>query len=176
MRSRVIVIFLCAAPLFLAACGTPPPGPVSSSNPTDAEQRFMVAKEVRDADNARIAAIERGDFEGYLAAYLEDAVWIPPHSQEVIGLEMARLRAREVMDQVAIEQTIDTQEQTIMSPDWVLDRGRYTMKITPKAGGEPRYDSGPFLTVWRRDADGKWKIAFDMWGSRSPIVETGQAK
>lgn len=171
MRGRVIAAFPCIVLFLLAACSQPT-GEQVSKTPSEAEASFMISKEVRDADAARKSAIENGDIEAYLAFFLEDAVWIPPHSPEVIGREMARLRAGELLKQISIQQTIETQEQTVMAPDWVVDRGRYTMKIMPKSGGEARYESGPFLNIWRRDADGKWKIAFDMWGSKSPLVET----
>ena len=167
MKCRALTVILGTA-LLLTAC-TPPSGDDVSGEPAD--DAVMITKEVREADAARNAALEAGDIDAYLASYMEDAVWIPPHSQEVIGHKMARMRAGEVLDQVSIQQAIDIREQVVMAPDWVLDRGRYNIKITPAEGGDPRYDSGPFLTVWRKDADGKWKVAFDMWGSKAPLVE-----
>ena len=167
MRCRALISILVTA-LLLTAC-TPPSGDNVSGKPGG--DTVMITKEVRDADAARNAALEAGDIDAYLASYMEDAVWIPPHSQEVIGHKMARMRAGEVLEQVSIQQAIDTREQVVMAPDWVLDRGRYNIKITPVGDGEVRYDSGPFLTVWRKDADGKWKVAFDMWGSKDPLIE-----
>lgn len=175
MRGRVYLAFLGIMPLLMAACSGPSSKEVSKE-PSEADLRPAITKEVRGADEARIAAIEKADLDGYLSCYMEDAVWIPPHSQEVVGREMARLRAGEVLKQISIQQTIEIQEQTVMAPDWVLDRGRYTMKIIQKSDSATRYDSGPFLTVWRRDTDGKWKIAFDMWGSKSPLIEKASAR
>lgn len=167
MRCRALTLILGTA-LLLTAC-TPPSGNSVSGKPAD--DVGMITKEVRDADAVRNAALEAGDIDAYLASYMEDAVWIPPHSQEVIGHKMARIRASEVMKQVSVQEAIDTREQVVMAPDWVLDRGRYNIQITPVGGGEVRYDSGPFLTVWHKDEDGKWKVAFDMWGSKNPLVE-----
>ena len=167
MRCRALTIIL-GTTLLLTACN-PPSGDGVSVKP--AGDAVMITKEVRDADAVRNAALEAGDIDAYLASYMEDAVWIPPHSQEVIGHKMARIRAGEVLDQISIQQAIDTREQVVMAPDWVLDRGRYNIKITPAGGGEIRYDSGPFMTVWHKDTDGKWKVAFDMWGSKNPLVE-----
>ena len=37
-------------------------------------------------------------------------------------------------------------------------RGTYTIVTRPKAGGDPFIDVGPFLTVFKRQADGSWKL------------------
>jgi ketosteroid isomerase-like protein len=35
-------------------------------------------------------------------------------------------------------------------------------------GGEPQKDSGKFIEVWRRQGDGSWKIADDIFNSSLP--------
>ena len=43
----------------------------------------------------------------------------------------------------------------------------YEMTI-PVPGGEPQKDSGKFVEVWRRQGDGSWQIADDIFNSSLP--------
>lgn len=47
--------------------------------------------------------------------------------------------------------------------------GTYHMTV-PNADGEVVAIDGKYLTVWRRDADGVWKMAVDMFNSDGPPV------
>lgn len=40
-----------------------------------------------------------------------------------------------------------------------------TSVTTPKPGGSPIHGSGKALWVLRCDADGNWKLAYDIWNS-----------
>ena len=133
--------------------------------------------EVHAAADVRLHALESGDVEAYLSVYTEDAVWMPPASaMEIVGKEAARQRIKQSFDAATLEPVIQSREQTVMSPDWIADRGQYSILVTPKGGGDSRQEVGSFLTIWRRDAAGKWKIYFDIWNTNSPIVDLTQAK
>ena len=41
----------------------------------------------------------------------------------------------------------------------------YSMKSTPKAGGKPVLGNGKGVEVYRREADGKWKIIRNVWNA-----------
>jgi ketosteroid isomerase-like protein len=47
--------------------------------------------------------------------------------------------------------------------------GTYDLKMKD-ASGKPVLDKGKFLTVWKKQADGKWKVLFDMFNSDLPAV------
>ena len=132
--------------------------------------------EVHAAADTRLKAIETGDVEAYLSVYTDDAVWMPPSAVEVVGKEAARRRISQAFEAVTLEPVVQSREQTVMSPEWIADRGQYSIMVTPKQGGETRQEVGSFLTLWRRDADGKWKIYFDIWNTNRPIVDLGTAK
>jgi ketosteroid isomerase-like protein len=56
-------------------------------------------------------------------------------------------------------------EEVRVAGDWAYSRGTYSATLTPKAGGEPREDSGKYLTILERQSDGSWKIARDCFNS-----------
>lgn len=47
-----------------------------------------------------------------------------------------------------------------------INRGSYTLKFTLPAGAGS--DDGKFLWVLKKDDDGRWKIAVDMFSSNRP--------
>lgn len=125
---------------------------------------------IRKAGQSRMQAISAGDVNGYLAAYADDAVWMPPNIDDIVGKAGATQRLAGVLEETALQVDLETVEQAVLSPDWVLERGRYTITRTPKKGGDAENDVGSYLTVWKRQADQSFKIAYDTWHSDRPPV------
>lgn len=106
-----------------------------------------------------------GKLEGVVAAYAEDAVYLPPHHVAVHGRDAIReyLKtplSRGVSD-LAFEVTYIKQQGPVA---W--DVGTYRMTI-PQNDGTKKEDHGKYLTVWRRVGE-KWLIAADAWSSDLP--------
>ena len=157
--------------LLLLGCGT-----AEHESPTPSAATSLATAEVHAAADARLKALAAGDVEAYLSVYTDDAVWMPPSPIEVVGKEAARLRIGQAFETATLDPVIHSREQTVMSPDWIADRGQYSIMVTPKQGGESRQEVGSFLILWRRDVDGKWKIYFDIWNTDRPIVEMEPVK
>jgi uncharacterized protein (TIGR02246 family) len=161
---NVPVSVMAAALLLLPGCG-----PSSQQQAPTASQ--VDTKPVRDASDARSAALASGDIEGYLGLHADDAVWMPPNAPDIIGKDVGRQRLQQVFAEMTIEQKVETDELTMMSPEWVSQRGQYSVVSTPKKGGTGHQDVGSFLTIWRLGKDGKWQVAFDIWKSNRPPQE-----
>jgi uncharacterized protein (TIGR02246 family) len=163
--SSIAVTALVVAGLLLAVCG-----PVEKQTASIDED--ALAREVKAALEASNAALVAEDVEGYLAHYMDDAVWMPPNAEEFIGKGPAKQRLTAIFAAVDVEGESTIEEQMVMGPNWVAVRGQYALSITAKEGqAEPQLDIGSFLSLWTRDADGKWKIACDIWNSdRGPTL------
>jgi ketosteroid isomerase-like protein len=46
-----------------------------------------------------------------------------------------------------------------------IERARYEATISPKAGGDVKKESGKHIVVYRRRADGSWKVLWEIWNS-----------
>ena len=143
----------------------------SPAAPQNAGETNSAMKAVKAANKARTAALAAGDIDKYLQAYEDDAVWIPPHSPEIVGREVAAARIKPLMDQVSIEIVGHDDEHVATGPDWIAERGRYVATITPKKGGDSRQDGGNFMMLWHRGRDGVWRISWEMWTSAQPVLE-----
>lgn len=157
-----MIVIATVLPLLFIACS---PG-------TQQQAAFKTAVDtaaIRSAGQERMTAIAAGNIDGYLAAYEDEAVWMPPQAEEIVGKAAARQRLQGVLDQVSIETEGMVDEEVVMSPEWVLIRGTYTMTRTPKGGAEAEDAVGTYLTMWHRQGDGSFKIAYDMWNSDRPL-------
>ncbi len=167
MKTQLTVISLTLALMF--SCST-----ADQSAQKETMQPPPDTAAIRQAGQARFEAAAAGDTGRYLAAYADDAIWMPPAAEEIVGKAAARQRMEGVLAEVEIEMDTTTDEEMVLSPDWVLDRGSYAMTRTPRDGGEPEDVVGSYLTLWHRDSDGSWKIAFDIWNSDRPLTADAQ--
>ncbi|HVO63840.1 MAG TPA: nuclear transport factor 2 family protein [Terriglobales bacterium] len=107
-----------------------------------------------------------GELDGVVAAYAEDAVYLPPHHEAVHGREAIRDYVRVPLghgvSDLAFEVTYIKQEGSIA---W--DVGTYRMTV-PRNDGSRNEDRGKYLTVWRRIGN-KWLIVADAWSSDLPV-------
>ena len=53
--------------------------------------------------------------------------------------------------------------------EWAIERGAYTITLTPRSGGAPIDDSGKYITIYQAQRDGTWLMARDIWNSDRPL-------
>ncbi len=103
-----------------------------------------------------------GELERLVAAYAEDAVYMPPHHAAVHGRDAIREYLKGPMQHGVTNLTYEV-TYIKRSGGLAYDVGRYSMSI-PQDGGL-RQDRGKYLTVWKRQPDGHWKIVADSFSS-----------
>ena len=64
---------------------------------------------------------------------------------------------------------IEIQEATLhevmIHGDWAYARDSYRNALHPHTGGEAQVEGGKNLWLFRREADGSWKIFRNMWNA-----------
>lgn len=111
------------------------------------------------------AVMRSGDMSTYLAILCEDAVYLPPNASTKRGEEL-RQGLREFVNSNLVEWPRFEHGETIIGGDLAFHEYIYTMKVTPKAGGQPATGYGNGMQVLRREADGAWKILRNIWNAR----------
>jgi uncharacterized protein (TIGR02246 family) len=120
---------------------------------------------IRKAGNDWASHWNKKDLEKVVAAYAPDAVYLPPHHAAVHGRDSIREYLKGPLAHGVTD--LDFEVTYIKrAGDLAYDVGRYTMTV-PHDGARTR-DEGKYLTVWRRQADGRWQIAADAWSSDLP--------
>ena len=122
------------------------------------------ARAAIEAANAQFSdAFARGDAKALAAMYTSDAIAFPPdgdmvHGNEAIGEFWKATRDSGV--QTAALTTIDVGR----SGDVAYEVGKVSLTIQP-AGKELTTAVAKYVVVWKRQADGSWKLHRDIWNS-----------
>jgi ketosteroid isomerase-like protein len=120
----------------------------------------------RDAEWA-IAASEGRDIERVLSYWTEDAVLLPPGLPTVVGKAALRQYVEGSMQIPGFRITWTSTDVTF-SPDgnfaYMFGRNAVTMNAPD---GTPATTEGRGVTIWRRDTDGEWRCAVDIWNAEA---------
>lgn len=111
------------------------------------------------------AASEGRDVERILSYWTEDAVVMPPGLPSVIGKAALRQYVEGSLRIPGFRITWESTDATL-SPDgqlaYMFSRNTVTMN---SPDGTPLTTVGRAVTVWRREPDGEWRCAVDIWNT-----------
>lgn len=157
-RSAIAALFVT-----LAACQ-----PAAPAGLTDADRAAFKAL---DDDFAKLAMA--ADYGALVKMYYaEDAVFMAPNAPAATGHAAieAMLRTFPPISNFTLQS-----DDVDGVGDLAYCRGRYSMTMTPP-GGAAMADSGKFLEIYRKQADGSWKVTRDMFNSDVPLPVPVPAK
>lgn len=143
----------------LTAC-TPAPPPID----TAAEERALRAGEEQWTKD-----IAARDIEKWLSHYADDATLMAPGAPPVTGKESIKAMLKGMLDDPAIKLTFAPQHVAVAkSGELAYSSGSYEMTMTDPATKKPVNDHGSYVTVYRKDAGGKWLAISDINTSAVP--------
>ena len=130
-----------------------------------AETKHADEQAVRDADAewSRVAGAK--DLDKTVSYYADDAVVLPPNQPMVTSKDGIRNLWKGFLDSLTDISWKTTRVETSKSGNMAYMIGTYAM--TMKDGTR---DTGKYCEVWKKQADGKWKVAADMFSSDSPAA------
>ena len=112
---------------------------------------------IRSAEKALAEAFEASDPTAWVDYYTEDAIFVGPGMPAVEG----RDALVDLAPAVVISSMEIVADSTIGAGDFAATQGRGSWVSGPKGSDGPRVRRR-FLMVWRRDADGRWRIAREL--------------
>ena len=160
-------VFLCAIALTLmltfAGC---------QSAPTPEPKRDVAAdvKAINALGDQFAAAYNSSNAAAMAATYADDAIMMDPNQAAIVGKQaiQAAYEARSKENAGKTARTMAfTPLETEVAGDWAYDRGNLTVTITPKSG-KPMEESVKYLTIYKRQPDGSWRIYRDISNLNNP--------
>jgi ketosteroid isomerase-like protein len=132
---------------------------LSGSGIALAEQENVEINKVRLDFNA---AFNAGKAEAIGQLIDLNGVWLPPGKQAVVGKDKIVQHYADYFARVRSEFELKSGDIQV-SDGWAFMSGAFSRADTPKAGGEATQASGHYLFVLKKQPDGIWKIARDIW-------------
>ena len=124
---------------------------MSSNFESDVQAITEIRERTMHAENV-------GDAEFFDSACAEDVVVMPPGMPVVVGRDAAVGFMRAFLGQFDLRIEYVSEEIRV-DGDVAYDRGTYSQTLGPKCGGTEASENGNYLWLYRRAADGTWKMA-----------------
>ena len=154
MTTKPLVLFGCFTLLSFAFTH-----PASAAD-TNTEQAVRDA----DAEWSKVAAAK--DLDKTVSFYADDAMVLPPNQPMVTSKTGIRDLWKGFFDGLTDISWKTSRVEMAKSGDMGCLIGTYAM--TMKDGSK---DTGKYCEVWKKQADGKWKVVTDMFSSDLPAGE-----
>lgn len=132
------------------------------------------ADELLAADRAFARETAARGVDGWVEAFAPDGAMVSGDG-EIVGHAAIREAMAGFLGDPEIEFRWEPERaEAAPAGDWGFTIGRYTVRRRPAAAGaEPELlERGRYLTVWRREDDGRWRVVADI-GDEATSEPTG---
>lgn len=136
---------------------------LSCSRPA-AESRSLTEADVqalRDCVAANVRTALAGDAAAFAALYTEDAMLLPPDGAPVEG----RAAIQELFGALTVTAFSSSLVEVEGRDDLAYGRGIHSWTFAAPGAAEPVSESGKWIAIWKRQADGSWLIWRDIWNN-----------
>ena len=171
IRTFTLCLALAGALAVTGCTPAPAPPPAAASPVVDNPADIAALNAARDAF---MAGYEAGDAEAIGKLYMPEAISESNNQPSLVGREAIVASLKGMFEQVTVKTTL-TPAETRTLGDVGLDRGTYTVTVTPKAGAPPSTSEGRYMVIYVRDTDGSWRVSRDMDNGVMPPAATEPA-
>ncbi len=153
---RNLMLYLCGA-LLLSAC-----------NPLGQQDGAKAAQAMKAADAALQKALADKNLDDIIGFYAEDAVLLPTAQPIVVGKAAIRAEWQHILSIPEFENRSSTTRIEVASgADLAYSMGTYLATMLDEDGGLAM-EPGKWLSVWKPQADGAWRIVVEMYNTDIP--------
>ena len=135
----------------------------ASAQPAKLGEKDLAA--IRTASDAFTKGVVAGDFALVSKLYTENASFMPPNERAVAGRADIQTWLKGLPPVKEFKFTLAEIEGR---GDLAYVKGSYTMTLAPPGAPAPINEAGKFIEIRRRQADGSWPIAVDIFNSDLP--------
>jgi len=155
IRTHSLLLTISAAfvACFAAACSSQPAAPPDT--------RAADETAIRAASDVWNQAAAAKDLDKSVSVYTDDAVLFAPKAPAAIGKDSIRKGWQGLLAAPGLKLTVTTSGVDVArSGDLAVERGTFSVVTTDKKG-KPNTETGQLVVVWKKQADGSWKVVAD---------------
>src|SRR5580700_9569933 len=165
-RKTKLALWGClAVVLFAAGCG--------ENKPPDT--RAADEKTIRNLDAQWSKTAAARDVDGTVSYYTDDASLLAPNAPIASDRQSIRAAWASLLTPDTSLTWQASKLEVARSGELAYLVGVYQM-TTKDAQGKPASDTGKFVEVWKKQADGKWKVVADIFNTDLPALAPAPAR
>ena len=116
-------------------------------------------------------ALNRGSTDAALMLYAQDGVFMAPYSQSAVGKEAVRKAYDAVFSELKFDVEFSIAELVMMAPNWAYVRTNSAGTTGHASTGKTTAEANQELFIFRKDGDGKWRIARYSFSPTNPPTD-----
>jgi uncharacterized protein (TIGR02246 family) len=126
-------------------------------------------KTVDDFSSASIEAMTTNNTEKVIMYYTDDATQLPNNGPAVKGRENIKAEMEKMMSMgMKMKDVSFTSVEVNAAGDFGYEIGNYSMTMEMAPMGEMK-DDGKYVTLFKKQQDGSWKVYAEIWNTNTPI-------
>lgn len=150
-----------ASLLLLAGCNSAPTTPAAPAVDLVAEQ-----SKIRDIESGWVKEAAAKDLEKSAGHYSDDAILMLPGAPPAKGKDAIKAAWKGMLDDPNLKLNFSADRVEMSAGgDLATTRGSYSMTVTNPKTKKPVDDKGSYMTVYKKQADGTWRVIEDMTSS-----------
>jgi uncharacterized protein (TIGR02246 family) len=162
MHNRYFLAAAFALTVILAGCNQAPPPPAPDTHDAD-------VKAIRDVETAAVQAIAAKDIDKLGAFYADDASVFAPDAPVINGMAAIKAAWKSIVADKNFSLTFASDKVDVAkSGDLGYCEGAATMTFTDPKTKKVLTERGKYVTVYKKQADGSWKVVADIWNGDAP--------
>lgn len=158
MRRR-IPFALCTLVL-IAGCSKADDKLTKTSEPP-AQDPTVVQAAIDSSNHAFLSALQAGDTAKATMNYDAEAILMMPGDEAWTASNLHQKMVDFMKAYTIKDAKLTSTAPLILTGDYAIETGIFEWTMQPKTG-KPITDKGKYLTVWKKQADGSWKILRDI--------------
>jgi uncharacterized protein (TIGR02246 family) len=123
---------------------------------------------IRSAMSAYEDALNASSTAAVMPLYTQDGVFMPPNSHSAVGKAAVRQAYEAVFKAITLSVKFSIAELVVMSPEWAFVRTNSAGTNKINASGAVSPEGNQELFIFRKDADGTWRIARYSFSTTNP--------
>ncbi|WP_404335003.1 hypothetical protein AB2M62_14965 [Sphingomonas sp. MMS12-HWE2-04] len=138
---------------------------VSPVRPLPVALRAEIVSRDSSLADARVA----GNVETLMAHFERDSVLMPEHQPRLFGIDRGAVYYRAVMARLPVSAFTFVPADILPLGSGGLEWGTFKVSFRDGSGGASPALDGKYVHLWRRQADGRLKLAAEAWGYLAPL-------
>lgn len=163
MARSLSIAGACACLMALVSCGQADTA-ASSGSPGAPDVSVLAATTAAFRQTLR-----DNDLPRFMSYVDQSAVIAPPGEPVLRGKDKIEKWYKDFLSDYRTASLQLSNKENFVGAQWAVEFGHFDWRLQPTNGSATVLDHGTYMQVWKRQADGSWRFAREVWNS-SPGV------